>query len=364
MKRLLCLTAIYLAAATGLSLRAATHPADPEPTVQDTITIKLPDGVGLKVFVKSTDQLKTLKNYKLDSLMSLLSRYVEQVEEMEKANKDRGDKEITVTFNPAKDLNDKDAPEQISITISTRTAEKMQHNKVEKVMDVIVDLQDGHKHSQDTVKVNKKSRKGRADFSFDVDLGLNTFVDVPANSGDTYDLKPWGSRYISLNQHLDVRIGGQKSPFYLTTGFELAFNNYMLDKNRYLADVDGVTVFNKEPAELRSFEKSKLATSSLNLPLMATLKFKGKNGKDSFRIGAGGFGGYRLGSHTKLKYQAEGKTVKDKERGSYNLEDFQYGVNFVIGYRKIELFGKYNLNELFKDNRGPAMNVVSFGFRI
>jgi hypothetical protein len=36
----------------------------------------------------------------------------------------------------------------------------------------------------------------------------------------------------------------------------------------------------------------------------------------------------------------------------------------VIGYRKVELFGKYNLNELFKDNRGPAMNVVSFGFRI
>jgi hypothetical protein len=364
MKRFILLTAIYLAAATGLSLRAESTTPEPEPAAQDTITIKLPDGVGMKVFVKSTAQLKTLKTYKLDSLMALLSRYVEQVEEMEKANKGKTDKEVTITFNPAKDLNDKEAPERVTITISAKTVEKMQQNKVEKVMNVIVDLQDGDKETKDSVQVKKKSRNARANFSFDVDLGLNTIVNVPDNSGDTYDLKPLGSRYVSLNQHFDARIGGQKSPFYLTTGFELAFNNYMLDKNRYVTDVNGQTVFSKELPEVRSFEKSKLTTSSLNVPLMATLKFKDKNGKESFRIGAGGFGGYRLGSHTKLKYQDEGKTLKDKERGSYNQEDFQYGVNFVIGYRKIELFGKYNLNELFKDNRGPAMNVVSFGFRI
>jgi Outer membrane protein beta-barrel domain len=364
MKRFLFLTAIYLAAATGLSLRAESNTLKPGPAIQDTITIKLPDGVGLKVFVKNTAQLKKLQTYKLDSLMALLSRYVEQVEEMEKANKDKTGKEVTITFNPAKDLNDKQAPEKVTITISANTVEKMQQNKVEKVMSVIVDLQDGDKETQDTVQVKKKSRHARANFNFDVDLGLNTLVDIPENSGDTYDLKPMGSRYVSLNQHLDVRLGGQKSPFYLTTGFELAFNNYMLDKNRYVADVNGQTVFNKEQPEVRSFEKSKLTTSSLNVPLMASLKFKDKNGKESFKIGAGGFGGYRLGSHTKLKYQDEGKTLKDKERGSYNLEDFQYGVNFVIGYKKVELFGKYNLNELFKDNRGPAMNVVSFGFRI
>jgi hypothetical protein len=342
--------------------------------VQDTITIKLPDGVSMKVIVKNTAQLKNLQTYKLDSLMSLLSKYVEQVEKMEKANKGQGAKEITMIFNPAKDLNDSQAPEQISITISENTMEKMQSNKIEKIIKVLVDLDDDNDNDNDIDNDNdndkdsdqdkSKQKNKRSKFSFDVDLGLNTFVHVPDNSGDTYDLKPWGSRYLSLNQHFDARIGGQKSPFYLTTGFELAFNNYMLDKNRYFSDVDGQTIFNKEPTEVRSFEKSKLTSSSLNVPLMATLKFKNKKGKESFKIGAGGFAGYRLGGHTKLKYQEEGKTRKDKERGSYNLEDFQYGVNFVIGYRKIELFGKYNLNELFKDNRGPAMNVVSFGFRI
>ncbi len=94
------------------------------------------------------------------------------------------------------------------------------------------------------------------------------------------------------------------------------------------------------------------------------LNFKDRNGKESFTIGGGGFIGYRLGSHTKIKYQSEGNTYKDKERGTYNLEDMQYGVNFVLGYKWLSLFGKYNLNDLFKDNRGPNMNVVSFGFRI
>lgn len=364
MKRFILLMAIYMAAATGLSLQAENNTPKTPAYSQDTIIIKLPDGVGMKVIVKNTGQLKDLKNYKLDSLMSLLGKYVEQVEEMEKANKGKGSKEITMTFNPSKDLKDPQAPDQVSITISATTVDKMQQNKVEKVMSVIVNMQNEEKNTQDSVEVKKKSKNSRTNFSFDIDLGLNTFANIPDNSGDAYDLKPMGSRYVSLNQHFDARIGGQKSPFYLTTGFELAFNNFMLDKNRYVADQDGQTLFLKEPIDGRSFEKSKLTTSSLNVPLMASLKFKNKKGKDAFTIGAGGFAGYRLGGHTKLKYQQEAKTIKDKERGSYNMEDFQYGVNFVIGYRKIELFGKYNLNELFKDKRGPSMNLLSFGFRI
>ena len=70
MKRLLLLMAIYVAAATGLSLRAENFSAGFNPLVQDTITIKLPDGVSMKVMVKNTDQLKNLQRYQLDSLMA------------------------------------------------------------------------------------------------------------------------------------------------------------------------------------------------------------------------------------------------------------------------------------------------------
>jgi hypothetical protein len=97
------------------------------------------------------------------------------------------------------------------------------------------------------------------------------------------------------------------------------------------------------------------------VPLMAKLNFQDKSGHDAFRIGAGGFGGYRLASHTKIKYQDEEHTRKDKDRGGFNLEDFQYGVQGIIGVRSIDLFVKYNMNELFKNNRGPQAQSISFG---
>src|SRR5690606_9652669 len=117
-------------------------------------------------------------------------------------------------------------------------------------------------------------------FNFDIDLGLNTI----ANTGGTTmpDLKPMGSRYISLNNHLVSQVGGRKSPFYLVSGLEFAFNNYMFDKNFYAQDVDDVTIFTTATA--LNLRKSKITASSGTVPLMPMLKFKSRNGKDGFHI--------------------------------------------------------------------------------
>jgi hypothetical protein len=116
--------------------------------------------------------------------------------------------------------------------------------------------------------------------------------------------------------------------------------------------------------EGRQYEKTKLATSSINLPLMLRLQLHDSHYKPTFTIGAGGFVGYRLKSWTKVKYTSEGTTYKDHEDGSYNLENFQYGLQGTIGYRSLEFFGKYNMNPLFKTNAGPDTQVLSFGLRL
>lgn len=339
------------------------------PGPQDTVFIKLPNGAGVNIIVKNTDELKSLRNYKLDSLVLILGQYVEKLENLEKSAGESKEKEITMTFYPSKDQKNPSAPEKITITLSTASVNKANSHQSKGLMESIKvyvehQNQNENKNSQDSVKVYKRKAKAERQFSAQtfLDLGLNTFVHTPGNSGDLYDLKPLGSRFVNLTQYYRIRLGGQRSPFYLKPGLELSFNNYMFDKNNYLMDDNGVTRVIKETT--RSFEKSKLATSSLNISLMPELQLREKSGKDGFKISAGGFMGYRLGSHTKLKYQMEGDTEKDKERSSYNLEDFQYGVNFSIGYHQFELYTKYNLNKLFKENRGPQLNVISFGFRI
>jgi len=97
---------------------------------------------------------------------------------------------------------------------------------------------------------------------------------------------------------------------------------------------------------------------------MLQLKLRDSHYKPTFRLGAGGFVGYRLGSHTKLKYLADGNSDKEKEEGRYNLENFLYGAQGTIGYGSLEFFAKYNMNDLFKNNAGPQAQVLSFGVRI
>ncbi|PSR57076.1 PorT family protein [Adhaeribacter arboris] len=380
MKRILLITTLFWVAATGMSLaNGLAIKSKLLNPLSDTIQINLADGASLTLQVKNTGQLKNFQNYSLDSLMVLLNKYVQQVESMSKSSPN-GSAEISMTFYPAKDMNNPQAPEQIKIRMSSGNNGNKQSwsARAGDVVKVEVDYEeedeeDNEHHGSvhvnidarnDSLRKEKMERRmnRRHHFFSTLDLGLNTFVNVPETNNSLYDLKPIGSRYISLNQYITTRIGGVKSPLHLRTGLELAFNNYMLNKNRRIADENDVTTFYNEPT--LSLEKSKLTTSSLNLPVIIELNFKDKNGKESFKIGGGGFVGYRLGSHTKIKYQSEGNTYKDKERGNYNLEDMQYGVNFMIGYKWINLFAKYNLNDLFKDNRGPKMNVISFGFRI
>ena len=380
MKRILLFTAFCWAAATSVSFAKTPAPREAVVRPSDTIQIKLADGATLSLTVKNTGQLKTFRQYSLDSLMVLLDKYVQQVEAMSKANTGGNSSEISMTFYPAKDLNNPQAPEQVKIRVASSGNTSNKQTRTHKVGDIVkveVDYEEEgngkrsnhtvnvsyHDNSDSLKKIRQERKANRRDrVEGNLDLGLNTFVNVPDENSGLYDLKPTGSRYVSINQYISTRLGGPKSPLHLRTGIEVAFNNYMFVKNHRIQDLNNVTVFYND--ETRSLEKSKLTASSVNLPLVVELNFKDRNGKESFTIGGGGFIGYRLGSHTKIKFQSEGNTYKDKERGTYNLEDMQYGVNFVLGYKWLSLFGKYNLNDLFKDNRGPNMNVVSFGFRI
>ncbi|PTX20227.1 outer membrane protein with beta-barrel domain [Pontibacter mucosus] len=375
MKRILLLVmAICMAAATGVSAKGGTTLKDRlNSAEQDTIVVKMANGATMILHLENIQQLQAFQNYSLDSLMRELTKYVERVEQMENSNQES--REMTVTFNKSEQQGGQG--EQVTITVQEQDPKTGKTHKethevvVNKHFKIKVDVEenDGNtrvnvdvpsRHERDSLRKEHKMETYKATRTgFDVDLGFNTFTE---QGSDVADLRPWGSRYVSLNFRLKSQIGGQKSPFHLVSGLEFAFNNYMFEDDIVLQEIDRTTFFALDPE--RSYEKSKLTHSSVNLPLMATLEFKRNNGKEGLKIGAGPFVGYRLGAHTKLKYKEDGKTEKDKTRDSFNLSDFQYGVEGVLGYGGVDLFAKYNMNDLFKDNRGPQTNVISFGIRL
>jgi len=369
MKRLFLLAALGLATATTMpavsgNLTGLNSHKD------DTVLVKLANGAKMTLFVKNTEQLKSFQNYSLDSLMRTLNTYIA---EADKKQQNFDGKDYTVTYKPAEETKNKKAPEKISITF--KGTNKDTGKKEDKKVNIVVNYdEDGenngvtissdNKAATDTTANNPK-KYSRFSGGLTFDLGFNTLLNTDDNILDVVGLKPWGSRYVSLNPYYQMQVGKQKSPFYIRTGLDFSFNNYMFDKNYIIKDseINGnpYTVFEKDS---RNLEKSKLATSSVNLPLMFILDFRNKKNKQTVRVGAGGFIGYRLGAHGKIKYNVEGDDKKDKDQGNFNLEDLQYGVKFTVGICGFDLFANYNLNELFKDNRGPKANVLSFGISL
>lgn len=358
------------------SAQASALRAPEAPT--DTILIRLPNQATLTLMVRDAAQLRELKKYHLDSLTTRLAGYITRAETAAKAG---NASQLTMDFYPAQDQPGQNLPEQIRITTHKPTASVGTSNKVdvflEKNFGITVN-NDGKKNDQPRSEPSRQERQAKrdstrcADIEKDgsstdliIDFGLNALVNQNATAANPgVDLRTEGSRYFNIGFNYAQRLGGKKSPVFLSVGPEFAFNNYMLNDNNKWVNDNGVTRVVREADPTRQYEKTKLATSSINLPVMLNLKLHDKQCHETLSLGVGGFVGYRLKSWTKLKYNYEGTTYKDKDYSNYNLEDFQYGLQGILGYRGFELFAKYNMNQLFKENQGLNTQVLSFGLRI
>lgn len=372
---------LFFLVAAGAALPATARPArlPGRPAPADTIVVRLPNQATLTLLVRDAAQLRELPKYHLDSLTTRLAGYIAQAEAAAKTAKTE---QVTLEFYPDKDTPGQRLPEQIRITTHKQNPNaKRVDVALNKAFKIKVDTDaDGNR----SVKINstpgatRAEREAHRDSSraknyernshstdFVFDLGLNALANQHPGAGQSaVDLRPGGSRYVNLGFDYAQRLGGKRSPLRLVVGPEFAFNNYMLNGNDKWVNPNGVTSVVREADPTRQYEKTKLATAAVNLPLMLQLDLHDAHYRPAFSLAAGGFVGYRLGSWTKLKYTTDGTTYKDKDHNSYNLEDFQYGLQGVIGYGDLHFFAKYNLNRLFKANQGPDTQVVSFGVRI
>ena len=213
-------------------------------------------------------------------------------------------------------------------------------------------------------KSNKdKKKKNTVSHNIDINLGLNMFLqDGKTVSGTNYDLRPIGSRYISLGSMFKTRLSNGKLPIYFKYGVEFSWYNFMFEGNNYITKGQDENLFLEHDLTLK---KSKLTTSFISLPVMFIIGNKHKN---MFTLGLGGYVGYRLGSHSKLIYSVDGKKQTDKAKSNFYLNDIRYGVKMELGiggkHDGVTLFANYDMNELFQSGKGPALQVFSFGVKL
>lgn len=201
-----------------------------------------------------------------------------------------------------------------------------------------------------------KNKRFFSKSDFGLYLGLNGFQKSLPDPRS--DLRTWKSRYIALSfrKHITL-VNGEKTDFALSYAPEFGWYNFMLENNNGIVYQDNQISF--EDLNVAT-KKSKLVIPHLNLPIMLHLGFK----EAKFKVGVGGYVGYRIGGYSKVK---QTNNNKDRIKSSFGLEDFQYGLTAEIGKRRgFTIFARYQLNDLFMTSQLNALNArpFSLGIRI
>ena len=146
----------------------------------------------------------------------------------------------------------------------------------------------------------------------------------------------------------------------LRYGISFSYNSITPTQNNILVDNgDGETVLVDSGLDNLKRGQTYFRNSYINIPISldfdfstktynrANLRFKKHPG---FNFGIGGYIGYNINSKQFIRYKKDGYKYNIKERGKWNVNDFNYGVMAYAGYSFIKLYAKYDLQPVFKNN--------------
>ena len=365
---------------------------------RDSIIIELDGNTRIVIFVKDKEGLDKLTQYDINAMLQDINMQIDST----KNNKtvlviedESGDKylnDTTIVISEKTEYIDRDGNEvdddeiegddgnyetrdRVKIRIGNYKFE-IEGDDVDDIEDTLEDLE--HEDLK-IVKTTSNKPAPKTSNSFNVEIGINNYLqngEIP-NGDAAYSVKPFGSWYVGLSSIRKTHVG--QGPFFIEWGGTFSWYNFKMDNasNQVIKTENGVGFM--ETAG-RTGIKSKLTASFINLSLVPVLDFShgtkvvkkyetGGGGvsvsrykKQGLRIGFGGYLGYRLGSHSKFRYKENGTKDKIKEKGNFNLNDLRYGIRGQLGFKGMDLFINYDLNELFNAGKGPKLNAFTFGF--
>ncbi len=199
--------------------------------------------------------------------------------------------------------------------------------------------------------------------------GFNNLVTngAVANSDFKYNRSSFMEWGISFN----TRIFKNNNIFHFKYGLTGVYNILRASENRYFVDNNGQTTLATYPTELRqrdTYFKNVFVTVPLFLEFDFSKKQFDKNNnriykiEKGFRFGLGGFVGYNTNSKQFLSYEENGYRINERQKGNWNVPDWNYGLSTYVGYKQTSLYLKYDLNPMFENNV-VKQNNVSLGIR-
>ena len=361
MKKLTILVA-FIAIAGGITAEATVV------TSPDTIILRLDNGQEVKIISEDNNEVEVLNNYDLNAIIDDLR------ESMDSLNSEGQAIELEDSTG-AKYFGNQHRNTSVNLSLEQRINQLSDKVKwLSITIESKSERQDSTSHSPST---HRRERRTNNMLSFD--FGFNNYLSrgkFPDDSNAPYAVKPVVSWYIALGTLNRTHVTG---PLYLDWGASVSWYNFKFENERTRLEKTDTEVRFFEEADVSEPIKSKLVVPYVNVSFVPMLQLGrplslvhiGQDGdqlaiadrdeKAGFRLGAGMYAGYRLGSRAKYVFRQDGDRERVKDRTNFYVNNWRYGIRLQAGFRGVDVFANYDLNELFVPGRGPELNAFSFG---
>ncbi|MGB4654626.1 MAG: DUF2807 domain-containing protein [Bacteroidales bacterium] len=228
-----------------------------------------------------------------------------------------------------------------------------------------------------TYKFNKKDRCSRFCLNYgsigigDNFLGFNNSSDYE-NSDELYKYDMSVNipdRSISVNLNLaEMSYNILKDRVGFMLGVGVSWNNYKFDENVRIVNTEDnlLKTYKMQNDSLTDYNKSKMTTFNINVPLLLEFRIPINKCCDEIRIGGGVVGSFVLNSYTKNVYTDKVTNNKIKDYGRLNgvTAPLNLSMTAYIGWNAVKLFAQYQFTGLFKENKGPSIYPFTIGVAI
>lgn len=371
----------------------------------DTVIIEFEDETQIIIYAETKAQLKQLNDYNINRIVSDLNNAVGGKElpdyyHIKNNSGKRYLKDSTLIYESGKNF--KIRMGNVTLEIDGLKEDQSLEDKWYELADEFSNwhFESGQEYSYDNIEGFRRNYYKKmpwiSDFkrysyeedqykktihNFNIAMGLNNWLDKGGSlnglADDSYSVKPWGSWYFGLSSVNKTHL---KNILFLEWGTDLVWYNWKLEDPSYQVTKATTQVNFAQPANINDIEaiKSKLVASYLNVSLVPLIDFAqgtrkvivneagsfkwNRSKKIGFRIGVGGYLGYRMYGRSKYVHKEDNKLRnKEKDNGNFYLSNVRYGLRGRVGWRGMDLFVNYDLNQVFTSGKGPELNAFSFG---